>query len=139
MTLYEKIKKDRDGARKAGDAYLVGILQLVLGEVETKVKRTEGAVPDDATVSAVLKKMVKSNVESIRLKDSNKLRAENLILQGYLPVLRLIDGNEIRAAMDAGHITIGDLAKHFDHLYGYRYQKGEMVKLAKDIIAYNEF
>lgn len=85
MSLMQNIRAIKNEARKdATQAVEVSILTLLIGEVETIEKRTGKPFTDTQTIDAI-KKLIKSNDESLKLRDSEKLKQENAVLSALLP------------------------------------------------------
>lgn len=103
MSLMENIRAIKNEARKdATKAVEVSILTLLIGEVETVEKRTGKPYTDAQTIDAI-KKLVKSNDESLKLRDSDKLKQENAILTALLP--RQLSEAEIRELISANALV----------------------------------
>ena len=64
------------------------ILRVALGEVQTEEGRREGPL-EDAAVEKILRKLVKSNAETIAVSENDEQRAillqENAVLESLLP------------------------------------------------------
>ena len=115
MTSQERIKKDLVEAIRAKDSVRKEALRVVLGEFDRQEKK---ALTDDE-VAGVLRKLVKSERETLELKgepDSGFLRA----LEEYLPKMATeeeiiafiranIDFSEFKNTMQA----MGPIMKHF--------------------------
>lgn len=90
MTLQEKIKEDLTAAIKAKDEILKNTLRVVLGELgrmETK------SLPDEEVVK-ILKKLIKSEKETLEKLGSEKSSDYIRIIENYLP--RMATEDEIR-------------------------------------------
>lgn len=97
MSLMETIRTRKNEARKdATRAIEVSILTLLIGEIETTEKRT-GKPFTDAQVVDSVKKLIKSNDESLKLRANEKLTQENAVLSALLP--KQLTEAEIRAAI----------------------------------------
>jgi uncharacterized protein YqeY len=88
MALLDQIKARMFRAMKAGNAVEKEILKVAMGEITTDAARP-GKKGDDAETQAILKKLVKSNEETIAvsLDEAQKqtLRAEIEVLLDFLP------------------------------------------------------
>lgn len=85
MSLIETIRAQKTDARKdVTRATEVAILNLLLGEIETVEKRTGKLYTESQVVDAV-KKLIKSNDESLKHRASEKLVTENAVLAALLP------------------------------------------------------
>jgi uncharacterized protein YqeY len=88
MPLLDQIKARMFQAMKAGKLVEKEILRVAMGEITTDAARP-GRKGDDEEAQAILKKLVKSNEESIEASqdDAQKatLRAEIAVLQDFLP------------------------------------------------------
>jgi hypothetical protein len=121
--LAERIKKLRMDAIKARDTIAKEVLGVALGEIETNAARTGGPASDeDAT--QVVRKLVKSNQETLAVSEDAEQKAtlerENSILLALLPqtlgvgeIAELLEPvrEELRAAKSDGQAT-GVAMKH---------------------------
>lgn len=122
--LQDEIRARMFRAMKAGDTIEKEILRVALGEITTEAAR-ENRKGDDQEASAILRKLIKSNQESLaEIQDPNR-RAELLreiqILAEFLPRSLGLDEvvaaleplrEELRAAKSDGQAT-GVAMKHF--------------------------
>jgi uncharacterized protein YqeY len=88
MALVDQIKARMFQAMKAGNVTEKEILRVAMGEITTDAARP-GRKGDDDEAQAILKKMVKSNEESLAASQDDaqkaQLRAEIEILKDFLP------------------------------------------------------
>jgi uncharacterized protein YqeY len=88
MALVDQIKARMFQAMKAGNIVEKEILRVAMGEITTDAARA-GKKGDDEEAQAILKKLVKSNEESIEASQDETqkatLRAEIEVLNGFLP------------------------------------------------------
>jgi len=88
MALLDQIKAQMFQAMKAGNTVEKEILKVAMGEITTDAARP-GKTGDDAEVQAILKKLVKSNEETIAASQDETqkvtLRAEIEVLNAFLP------------------------------------------------------
>ncbi|HEY6080418.1 MAG TPA: GatB/YqeY domain-containing protein [Polyangiaceae bacterium] len=88
MTLAEQIKARMFQAMKAGNSVEKEILRVAMGEITTDAARA-GKKGDDEETQAILRKLVKSNEESLAASQDGaqqaQLRAEIEILNAFLP------------------------------------------------------
>ena len=93
--LKDELKKRSLEAMKAGDDVAKGILRLALGEVQTAEARGGKDLSEDE-VTAVVRKLVKSNEETLALTtdgaEKTKLSREIEILKALLPASLDVDG-----------------------------------------------
>lgn len=86
--LVDTIKAQALQAMKAKDSLATSILRLALGEVQTAEARTNRKATDDE-VTAVLRKLIKSNDETLAVavdEDQKRiLKQENAVLAALLP------------------------------------------------------
>ncbi|MNH59522.1 Yqey-like protein [compost metagenome] len=83
--LIDTIRVQKTEARKSSyRAIEVAILNLLIGEIETVEKRT-GKIYTDAQVVDAIKKLIKSNDESLKHRANPKLDIENRVLTALLP------------------------------------------------------
>jgi uncharacterized protein YqeY len=105
--LSERIRRQMVEATKAGRALEKGILKLALGEVQTAQARA-GRDLDDEGVAAILRKLIKSNQESLAAaRDAGQretLGGEIAVLESLLP--RTLDVEAICAALEAVRAAI---------------------------------
>ncbi|MFV1957838.1 MAG: GatB/YqeY domain-containing protein [Planctomycetota bacterium] len=99
--LTEELHHRLTAAMKGGRGLEKSILRVALGEIQAQGIR-RGRDLDDDEVAAVLRKLVKSDEESLAATDDaarrETLRAEIAILGALLP--RSLDGPEIDAALE---------------------------------------
>ncbi len=88
MALLDKIKAQMFAAMKSGNVTEREILKVAMGEITTDAARP-GKKGDDEETLIILKKLVKSNEESIEASQDEaqkaQLRAEIAVLNTYLP------------------------------------------------------
>lgn len=88
MPLLDQIKTRMFAAMKAGNTLEKEILKVAMGEITTDQARP-GRKGDDDETQAILKKLVKSNEESIEASQDEAqkqtLRAEIAVLKDFLP------------------------------------------------------
>jgi uncharacterized protein YqeY len=100
MALVDQIKARMFQAMKAGNSVEKEILRVAMGEITTDAARP-GKKGDDDEAQAILKKLVKSNEESLQASadEAQKatLRAEIEVLNAFLPKSLGVD--EIVAAL----------------------------------------
>lgn len=86
--LLDEIKKQMFSAMKAKDEVKKEILRVAVGEITTEQARGQKEFGDDQVVK-ILKKLVKSNHESIAAglqgEQKERLQAENKVLEAFLP------------------------------------------------------
>ncbi|MET0592455.1 MAG: GatB/YqeY domain-containing protein [Polyangiaceae bacterium] len=88
MALLDQIKTRMFQAMKSGNTIEKEILKVAMGEITTDAARP-GKKGDDAEAQAILKKLVKSNEETLEASQDEAqkqtLRAENEVLLSFLP------------------------------------------------------
>ena len=88
MTLAEQIKQRLTDAMRRRETVEKEILRLALGEIQS-VQEREGRTLSDADAGKLLRKLVKSNEETIQATDKAEVREqlnkENQILLAFLP------------------------------------------------------
>jgi len=88
MAILDQIKAQMFAAMKSGDVTVREILKVAMGEITTDAARP-GRKGDDEETLGILKKLVKSNEESIEASQDEaqktQLRAEIAVLNTYLP------------------------------------------------------
>lgn len=127
MALLDQIKAQMFAAMKSGNVTEREILKVAMGEITTDAARP-GKKGDDEETLAILKKLVKSNEESIDASQDEaqkaQLRAEIEVLNAYLPKsLGLADivaalspvADAVKAAANDGQAT-GVAMKHLKTL-----------------------
>jgi len=99
IVLVDQIKQRIQAAMKAGNTLEKEILRVALGEIQTEEAR--GAQADDALATRILKKLIKSNRETLEsatdAEQKSTLESEIAILQQLLP--RSLSVEEIAAAL----------------------------------------
>jgi len=98
--LIEQIRARAKEAMKSRDTVAREILRVALGEVQTEEARREQGL-DDAAVEKILRKLMKSNTETMQATDDEERRAtlerENAVLELLLP--KTLSEDEIVAAL----------------------------------------
>jgi uncharacterized protein YqeY len=121
--LLDEIKRQMMAAMKAHDTVTKEILRVALGELSMAVERAGGTLTDEP-VQAILRKLVKSNQDTLALAtdatQQETLRKEIAVLEALLPKSLDVDGivallqpvrDAIRAAGNDGQAT-GVAMKH---------------------------
>ncbi len=101
--LLDDIKAQMRGAMKSGDVVAKEILRVAVGEITTEFARA-GRKGDDEEAAAIVKKLIKSNDETLASggvgdDDKIKLARENEVLAAFLP--KSLDVVAIVAALGA--------------------------------------
>lgn len=97
MSLIEAVRIQRLSARKAKMEVETNILTTLVGELETQAKKTGTDITDEQVIAAV-KKLIKSNNESLKVRPQEKLIQENAVLELLLP--RQLTEDEIRRLIE---------------------------------------
>lgn len=87
MSIFERVQQERNSLRKVSTLIPeYKILTLLLGEIDTKLKR-DGGEPTDEICITIIKKLIKSNEETMKRQDppSLILGFENQTLGSFLP------------------------------------------------------
>lgn len=121
--LLDDIKAKMFAAMKSGDVVTKEILKVAMGEITTDAARA-GRKGDDAEAQAILRKLMKSNVETMTNTSDAAARAtleqENVVLATFLPKSLGVDeivallapvADAIKAAGNDGQAT-GVAMKH---------------------------
>ena len=121
--LVDVIRARAKEAMKSKDVVAREILRVALGEVQTEEARREGGL-DDAAVEKILRKLMKSNAETIAATEDAERRAtlerENAVIESLLPKTLTEDevvavlapvADQIKAAQADGPAT-GVAMKH---------------------------
>jgi len=105
-SLRARVQEDVKLAMKAGDPLRLSTVRLALAEIK-KFEADKGTTPDDATVVALLEKMIKQRRDSEsqyrtgnRPELADKEAAEIKILSGYLP--QQLSAAEVTALIEQG-------------------------------------
>ena len=127
MALVDQIKARMFQAMKAGNTVEKEILRVAMGEITTDAARP-GKKGDDDETQAILKKLVKSNEESLQASQDEAqkatLRAEIEVLNAFLPKSLGVDeivtalapvAEAVRSAGNDGQAT-GVAMKHLKSL-----------------------
>jgi len=100
--LIDQIRARAKAAMKSKDTVAREILRVALGEVQTEEARREGNL-DEAAVQKILRKLMKSNTETLAATEDPERRAtleqENAVLESLLP--KTLNEDEIVAALAA--------------------------------------
>lgn len=98
--LLDDIKAQMFAAMKSGDTIAKEILKVAMGEITTDAARA-GRKGDDAETQAILRKLMKSNEETLGATTDAEARStlerENAVLATFLPKSMTVD--EISAAL----------------------------------------
>ena len=116
MTIQQQIKKDLMGAMKAKDEEKKSTLRVIMGEFA----RSDAKELSDEAVIKVLKKLIKSEKETLAQKGSDEETAFIRIIETYLPQMASqeeivawvndnIDFSQLKSKMQA----MGPIMKHF--------------------------
>jgi uncharacterized protein YqeY len=111
VVLIDHIKKEITAAMKSGDAVARDILRLALGEVQTAEAREAGRKASDDDVAAAVRKLIKSNEETLALAGDGDpgraatLRREIEVLAG-LPLPKQLSVDDIVAELTSEHAAI---------------------------------
>ena len=116
MTIQQQIKKDLMGAMKARDENKKSTLRVIMGEFA----RADSKEISDDEVIKVLKKLIKSEKETLSRKGSDEDSVFIRIIETYLPQMALeneiiawvndnIDLSQFKSKMQA----MGPIMKHF--------------------------
>lgn len=122
--LIEQIKNDITAARKSGEKFKVILLSTIVGEVQRVSENL-----DDKAVVKTIKKIVESNTQMLNICDSEVIRTENRILQGYLP--RTLSERETRELL-AGCASDVQNAPNFGIAMGIAMRELNRVSTLKD-------
>lgn len=105
--LVDEIKKQVTLAMKSGDATARDVLRLALGEIQTAEARKNAPASDEDAAAAV-RKLIKSNEETLSLTDAGErasvLRREIEVLSALLPKQLSVD--DIVAALASEHAAL---------------------------------
>lgn len=138
MKLVEQVIASRSANRNATDKTAFSILTLLVGELETKLKREGKALTDapDADVITMVKKLIKSNNEVISLSNESQAKkfvVENEVLKIFLPV-EMAYGEIEDALTECLFSSVGEAIKCLDAKYAGKYDKAVACKIAKDLL-----
>lgn len=131
--------KDRRASMR-GDATKVveyNILALVIGELETATLGKEHKVEiTEDQVFAVIRKLIKSNNETLKIVANEKLVKENSYLETFLP--KMVSEEQIRHYLELSHKfnPFANIKAAFDYLNMTcpgRYDKGLVSKIFKEL------
>lgn len=130
MSLLDSIKTQKTEARKDPARVIeVNILNLLLGEVETIELRTQKKFSDSQVVDSI-KKLIKSNDDSLKHRASEKLVAENAVLAKLLPQ-QLTEDEIVQIIASNSLVGIPAVMKFLNAEYAGRFDKGLASRLAK--------
>lgn len=132
--LYEEIKEMRQEARKVPESVIeFNILTLLVGEVETLTKR-DGSNPTDEVVTAIVKKLIKSNMDTLKhISLTEKIERENNLLYKLLPAQLTPEQIEtILSGVVFGNV--GEAIKFLDNKYPGCYDRAVASKIAKGLL-----
>lgn len=130
MCLIETIRVQKTDARKdVNRAIEVAILNLLLGEIETVEKRT-GKLYTESQVVDAIKKLIKSNDESLKHRASEKLVTENAVLAALLP--KQLSESEIRDLISANNLVgVPAVMQFLNSNYAGQFDKGLASTIAR--------
>jgi uncharacterized protein YqeY len=139
MKLIDHIMHNRAIARANKECKVeFTILTLLVGELETSLKREDKAVTEatDEAVVAVIKKLIKSNNEVIGLYGevgSAKFIRENKVLSDYLP--KQMTEEELTAALqNTLFSSVGEAIKSLSESFPGKFDKAVASKIAKSLL-----
>lgn len=132
MALLDLIRQQKNEARRNPERALeVGILTLLIGEVETVEKRSGKAFTDAQVIDSV-KKLIKSNREALVHAIVPKLVLENNILEALLP--KQLSEADIRTVIAENNLQgIPAVMKFLNENYAGQFDKGMASAIAKSI------
>lgn len=94
MSIYKKIKEDRDNARRSSLYMTMAMLSTLLGEMELKAilnPETNEKIVSDEVAMQIIRKFIKNNDEFMALSKDGEAKEgrlkENEILSSYLPTM----------------------------------------------------
>lgn len=130
MSLIETIRAQKTDARKdVTRAIEVAILNLLLGEIETVEKRTGKLYTESQVVDAV-KKLIKSNDESLKHRASDKLVTENAVLTALLP--KQLTEDQIRNLISTNALVgVPAVMQFLNSNYAGQFDKGLASSIAR--------
>jgi uncharacterized protein YqeY len=100
--LIDEIRARIKEAMKSKNVVAREVLRVALGEVQTEEARREGSL-DDAAVEKILRKLIKSNAETLEATEDAERRTtleqENAVLDSLLP--KTLSEDEIVAALES--------------------------------------
>lgn len=136
MSLIEKVRQQRLEARAdKARAVELSILTLLVGELETATKGTGAEITDEKVIGAV-RKLIKSNEQTIQLasqndatKDTSKFVQENAVLSTFLPVVWSED-TLLAHIKESGAKDMGGIMRHLKQFAG-QYEPAMASKVAK--------
>lgn len=131
--------KDRRTSMRGNTAKVVeyNILALVIGELETATLGKENKVEiTEEKVFAAIRKIIKSNNETLKIVANEKLVKENAYLETYLP--KMVSEEQLRHDLERSHKfnPFANIKAAFDYLdmtYPGRYDKGLVSKIFKEL------
>ena len=130
MSLIEHIKIQKNEARRDPNRVIeMNILTLLIGEVETVELRTQKKFGDSQVVD-LIKKLIKSNEDSLKHRASEKLVAENAVLAKLLPQ-QLTEAEIVQIIASYSLVGIPAVMKFLSAEYAGRFDKGLASRLAK--------
>lgn len=132
--LYETLKETRNNLRKMPEADVeFKIVTLLLGEIETLTKRNGSNASDDLII-ATTKKLIKSNIDTIKLTAvTEKLEREVNMLYSLIP--KQLSETEIRNILVSSVFgTVGEAIKMLDKAHSGCYDRGVASKIAKELL-----
>lgn len=98
--LKETIRSQFRDAMKARDAVAKEVLRVAIGEIDVAETRANAAL-DDASIEKILRKLVKSNNETLKMlkpgDEADALRREVEILEALLP--KMLSQEQVAAAL----------------------------------------
>jgi len=116
MTIQQQIKKDLMGAMKARDEDKKSTLRVIMGEFA----RADSKEISDDEVIKVLKKLIKSEKETLSQKGSDEDTAFVRIIETYLPqmapeeeIIAWVNGNIDLSQFKSKMQAMGPIMKHF--------------------------
>lgn len=134
--LLNRIKLERNKARgELTGRVKADILTLVLGEVDTLSKRT-GKAPTCESVTAIIKKLIKSNTVTLGLVGPERGRLEalqNITLYELIPV-ECTEDEVYELLTGAPFSTIGEAMSFMEREHKGKYDKRMASKVAKRLL-----
>ena len=125
--MIEQLKAEITQALRDHDEIKKGILRTVLGEIQTLEVRNNKSVSDEQAVN-IIRKLIQTNEEVLKIGPSEKLEKENVILKTLLPQTWSLD--QIVTFLNTGDNVSKILQAKSDGQ-----ATGEAIKLLKSVSA----
>ena len=124
-------------ARKSRNKFKVTVLSTLIGEIETKTKRTGVSVPDGDIIS-MIRKTMQNNIDIHEKTSDDNLLRENALLEELLPQQMSAREIDLQISLGGDFDNIGQIMQYFNvHFQSGTYDRKLLSERAKIALSGN--